>query len=250
MNNLIRIGRQKDHDSDFHGKVNKGTGSERRQSVGNWIKRIQIIFFLLLIAYTAALMSTDLLLGQDQVRGFFSDIVTGTDYPLPVRSFFGINTTLSVVMLSCCSLLFFVCIGCSNSHGVDRKALFFQCSQVLFFLYLTADERLLIHEKMASVLEVNDILFILGLGLTELLLLFSAGEVVKQPWKLKGWLIPACAFYATMALVDGCFPQRMPGRLALEDLSKIWTAFFLLIYAWQYTINWISCSWRKACDAN
>jgi len=68
------------------------------------MKWIRIILFLLLAVYSIVLMWIDVQLGQNQVRGFFSDIVTGTDYLLPYRAFLGINTTLSVVMLAGISL--------------------------------------------------------------------------------------------------------------------------------------------------
>lgn len=126
--------------------------------------------------------------------------------------------------------------------------LFFQYSQVIFFLYLASDERLLIHEKTAAVLGMNDSFLILGLGLVELALLFFFGEVVKQPWRLKGWLLPVCAFFGLMVFVDAFLPERMPGRLALEDLSKIWAIVFLLIYAWKYCMDWVVDSSQKECN--
>ena len=183
--------------------------------------------------------------GQDQVRGFFSDIVTGTDHPLPYRAFFGINTTLTVVMLMGAALLFFVCVSYSARQGVTGKIGFFQCSQVVFFIYLASDERLLIHEKMAAVLGVNDSFLILGLGLIELGLLFSVGEVIKQSWSVKRWLLPVCGFFGVMVFVDAFLPERMAGRLAVEDLSKTWATAFLLIYAWQYCTGWVFGSSRK-----
>ena len=203
---------------------------------------------MLLAVYSASLIWVDVQLGQDHVRGFFSDIVTGSDYPLPYRAFFGINTTLTVVMLMGSSFFFAVCIGCSAQKGTRHRALLFQWSQVVFFLYLACDERLLIHEKMAAVLGMNDSFLILGLGLIELALLFFVGEVIKQPWRLKRWLLPVCAFFGLMVFVDAFLPERMSGRLALEDLSKTWAIVFLLIYAWQYCMDWIVGLSQKECN--
>ena len=48
---------------------------------------------------SVALLMMDLRCGQDYVRGFFTDILPGADYPLPYQALFGINTTLAVCML-------------------------------------------------------------------------------------------------------------------------------------------------------
>ncbi len=212
------------------------------------MKYTRIILFFLLAIYSIALFWIDVQWGQDQVRGFFSDIITGTDHPLVYRAFFGINTTLVVLMLTGSALLFFVCIGCSPQQSIKRKTLLFQSSQVLFFLYLACDERLLIHEKLASIFGFEDSFFILGLGLVELALLIFMGEVMKQSWKIKGWLFSVCLFFGLMVLVDMFLPERMSGRLALEDLSKIWAVAFLFTYAWQYGMDWIAGLWTKECD--
>ena len=196
-----------------------------------------IIIFFLLGLYSAALLLIDVQLGQDFSRGYFSDIITGTDYTLPYRAFFGINTSITVVMLVGIALLFLVCIGFGQHDGSQGIRVCFQWSQVFFFLYLAGDERLLIHEKMGSLLHTEDSLLIFGLGLMELLLLFSVGRVMRQPWRIKGWLIPAAATFAIMVCIDALLSPGMRGRLALEDLSKTWSILFLLIYAWQYCMD-------------
>lgn len=212
------------------------------------MKWIRIILFSLLVLYSVALIWMDVQLGQNYVRGIFSDIITGTDHPLPYRAFFGLNTTLVVVMLMGAALLFSVSARCSARQGVRGRVLFFQGSQIIFFIYLACDERLLIHEKMASLLGVNDAFLILGLGLVELLLLFSAGEIIKQPWKLKAGVFSAGAFFGLMVLIDALGPECMDGRLALEDLAKTWAVAFLLIYAWEYCLDWIFTSAGRESD--
>ncbi len=210
----------------------------------------RIILFFLLTVYSAVLMWIDVQWGQDQVRGFFSDITSGAEHPLPYRAFFGINTTLSVVMLSGIALLFAVCAQCSRQRDLGRRIRIFEYSQILFFLYLAADERLLIHEKLASMVGFEDAFFILGLGLVELVLLFAVGNVARQPWKVSGWLLPAGGFFGLMVFVDACLPEQMVGRLSVEDLSKTWAIFFLLNYAWQYAMKNTSFPTPKNSDAD
>lgn len=212
------------------------------------MKRGLAAVLLMLGLYSIALFAADVHYGQDAVRGIFSDIITGTDYPLPYRVFFGINTTLSVVMLSGVALLFLVCGSFGRYAAIPNARLWFHWSQVLFFLYLACDERLMIHEKAGSLLHVEDAFLIFGLGGIEILLLLLIGDLESQPWKVKGWLLPAMACFLIMGLVDALVPSRIRGRLALEDLSKVWAILFLLIYAWQYCMTFIASSVREASD--
>lgn len=211
------------------------------------MKRIGIIICALLGVYSVALLFIDLYSGQELVRGYFSDIVAGVDHPLPYRAFYGINTSLTVVLLSGIALLFLVCVAAGRNSGSQQGRLWFQWSQILFFIYLAFDERLLIHEKMGSLLGVEDALLIGGLGVVELVLLFWIGDVLRQPWKVKGWLLPAAGCFALMVCIDGFFPTEMRGRLASEDLSKTWAVAFLWAYAWKYCMALITPS-GKVCD--
>ncbi len=204
------------------------------------MKVLKFLLFAALLCYSAALLGVDFTCSQEHARGYFSDIVDGVDYPLPYYALFGINTTLTVVLLSGISILFAVCIGCGNRTERGGKPLFFLWSQFFFFLYLTCDERLLIHEKAGLILGMEDAFLLIGLGIIELLLLFVAGDVMKQGVKLKGCLLVACAFFAAMVFIDAFLPPRMPGRLALEDLSKTWAIVFLFMYAWHFSMGWIS----------
>ena len=217
---------------------------------GNFMRKILIYIFTLLGLYSVALGLIDVQLGQDAVRGYFSDIITGTDYLLPYRALFGINTTLSVSMLTGTALIFLVCIGLGQRRGRSGRPVLFQWSQVLIFLFLACDERLLIHEKVGALLHIEDALVIAGLGFVELVLLVFVGDVMQQPWKMKGWLILAAIFFALMVGVDGLLPSGMSGRLALEDLSKTWAVLFLLIYAWQYCMESASDSSGKVSDGS
>ena len=194
---------------------------------------------------SVALLLMDVRLGQESVRGIFSDIVPGTDYWLPYQALFGINTTLTVCMLTGISLLFLFCAGLGRHMSIRGAHMGFLWFQALFFLYLACDERLLIHEKIGSLLSINDAIWILALGVVELLVLVFIGDVVRLPWRIKGWLLAAATGFSIMVCVDALFPSQMPGRLALEDLSKTWAIIFLLIYAWQYCTDFIISSFGK-----
>jgi hypothetical protein len=204
------------------------------------VKALKFTLLAGLLLYSVALLWIDFAVSQDQVRGYLSDIVDGHDYPLPYFALFGINTTITVVLLTGISLLFAVCLGTRPPTSGDARLRFFLWSQFLFFLYLACDERLLIHEKAGKLLGVNDALLLGGLGLVELVLLFAAGDVMKQARSLKQRLAWACVFFAAMVLIDGLLPSLMPGRLAMEDLAKTWAIVFLFLYAWRFCMEWIS----------
>ena len=40
-----------------------------------------------------------------------------------------------------------------------------------------------------------------------------------------------------MVFVDAFINSDMLGRLAVEDLSKLWAVVFLFVYAWSYTME-------------
>jgi hypothetical protein len=68
----------------------------------------------------------------------------------------------------------------------------------------------------------------------QLVLLFWAGRVLSQPLPVSLWLLPAGFFFGFMVLIDGFAPKEIPGRLALEDLFKVWAGLCLFVYAWKY----------------
>ena len=132
---------------------------------------------------SVALLMMDVRLGQESVRGIFPDIVPGTDYLLSYQALFGINTTLTVCMLTGFSLLFLFCAGLVQQMSIRGSRMGFLWFQALFVLYLACDERLLNHEKIGSLLSINDAIWILALGVMELLVLFLIGDMVRQPWR-------------------------------------------------------------------
>ena len=203
------------------------------------MKILRIVLFTLLVLYSLTLLGIDISLSEFHVRGYFSDIVDGVNYPLPYFALFGINTTLTVVLLIGISILFSVSIVCINKFGNDRKSLIFAWSQVIFFFYLACDERLMIHEKIDMIFGVNDSILLLLLGALELFFLFVFGNLLRQERTLKICLFKACVLFALMVFVDAFMKGQIPGRLSLEDLSKTWAIVFLYIYAWRYCMTWI-----------
>lgn len=201
------------------------------------MKCIYFVFFIGLLIYSICLLSLDFMFGQAAVRGYFSDIVTDAHYPVLYSSLFGINTSISVCLLCGCSLLYLICIAVPTSRMTDWKLSFFLWSQVVFFLYVAADERLRIHEWLGGSLGVEDAFILLAMGALETVALLYFGGVLGQSRQKKIHLFLTVLFFALMVVVDAFIQPNWPGRLAVEDLLKLWAVVFLFSYAWCYTID-------------
>jgi len=196
--------------------------------------------FFLLFVYSIALLKIDITDPQENVRGYFSDIVDGVDYPLPYSALYGINTTLTVALLVGISILFSVCIGTRRLRKYSAKELIFVWSQFGFFFYLALDERLKIHEKAGGLLGINDAFYLMGLGVAELVILVYAGDLLKQKRDMQFTILAASMLFGLMVLIDAFAPAALPGRLAVEDLSKTWAIALLYLYSWKFCMMWLS----------
>jgi hypothetical protein len=72
--------------------------------------------------------------------------------------------------------------------------------------------------------------------------LVFVGDVLKQARRTKIYLLLTVLFFALMVFVDGFIQPDRPGRLAVEDLLKLWAVVFMFGYAWCYTINYLTAS--------
>jgi|GEM_PF-655030 len=196
--------------------------------------------FIMLSVYSAGLFCIDITRGEEISRGYFSDIVPGEDYQLAFPPMFGINTSLSVILLAGTALLYAVSVTFSERKDRTPKDTVFQTVQVLFFAYLAADDRFRLHEFAGYRIGVDDAFLLLGLGVVQVGVLIGLGVVHKQVWHLKGCLLTAGALFFLMVLIDAFMPEEIRGRLSMEDLSKLWATAFLFLYAWFYCQTWIS----------
>ncbi len=170
------------------------------------------------------------------VRYFLTDLVsTCPNYSyLP---FFGINTTFSVFLLWAGAVLFLAAHRCLKTAGTDSKEELFLVSQFLMFLYLGCDDRLLIHERLSDTIGMKDALFFGALGLLELFFLLRWGKLLTRPLRQIVDVLIAGFFFCAMVAADVLLPYNFQPRLALEDLSKLWSAVFLFKFAWDVCIE-------------
>ena len=128
------------------------------------IKAFSIMTFVLLGVYSAAMAAIELCMGKDHITGYFSDIVAGNDYPLFHKVMYGMNTSIGVAVLTVIAALFLVCVSIRQYTSVSSARPWFECSQVLFFLFAACDERFMIHEKLGHMTHVDDSVYVGLLG--------------------------------------------------------------------------------------
>ena len=174
--------------------------------------------------YSIALLCTEWTTSQEHVRNYFTDI-SG-----PVR-FYAVNTSLSVFLLWATALLFVVCLKCTESTtGWSRLRLFY-ISQVLVFAFLGFDDRFGVHEWIGHKLDVADHYSLILIAVFQTACLLTLGR-----WLLRGrtisYLVLAAASFTVMLAVDALAPHDGFLRLSIEDLAKVWGAFFFFLVSW------------------
>ena len=193
---------------------------------------IQVVFTIVLGIYSAVLLLFDIFVSQEYARNFFTDIEG------PVK-FYAINTTLSVFLLWATALIFVVNFLLIKDHNQQKTERNFYLSQVLIFGMLGFDDRFLVHEWFGTKLHIDDSLILLGIGLVQVIILATWGRMfLRKPYII--YLGLGAISFLVMVIVDGLVPDKMAGRLALEDLAKTWGGAFLFLFAWQICIDKIN----------
>ena len=189
------------------------------------MKKLGMFIFALLIIYSLLMFFLEIKTSQEYIRNYFTDIKG------PVL-FFAVNTTVCVFLAWGTALIFSICLMLISSEG-ERKERFFLWSQVIIFIYLGCDDRFMFHEHFGVVFGVKDALILGAIGVVEVILLLGPGNFFRRPGRIRQPVYFAAIFFGAMIVIDGLFPARMTGRLALEDLCKLWAYVFLFYFAWE-----------------
>ena len=185
----------------------------------------QSLFFLIIAFYSLSLLFVEWQYGQPTLRYYMTDI-KGDVF------FYAINTTLSVTILWITALLFAISTLCVDKVK-DKTAYWFYWSQVVMFTYLGFDDRFMIHEFIGAWLGKNDAYLLLGIGLIEVGLLATLGQIKQLPQKARYYLYTAALLFFIMFIIDAKAPDKLLFRLALEDLTKLWAGICLALFAWE-----------------
>ena len=190
------------------------------------MKLFRLLPFLALAGYSGVLLGKELLGTQADVQPYFANLSE------PVR-LFGMNTTLSMVLLVSAALFFAVrahLLALADPRAYRERL--FSMSQVVVFLYLGLDDRFGLHEAIANAYCLNDAWIQAGLALVEIGCLFGLGRIHAAPRRIQIDLLLAMAAFGVMFVTDAFVPTGWPGRLSVEDLAKVWSGAFFCLFAW------------------
>lgn len=186
------------------------------------------IFFLLIIVYSITLLGLEWAFSQNFVRHFTADIEKGH------MPFYGINTSLTVFFLWATALIFTICLTCVESLAQRQEKHFF-LSQIVFFVYLGIDDRFMVHETLSHWFRESYVLF--GLGIIEVYCLITLGQLSQRPRRALIYLGIGTGSMFVMLLADKVIPEYLLWRLSVEDLSKLWGAGCLFLFAWEILLD-------------
>jgi hypothetical protein len=197
----------------------------------NILQSSRRILFTALTVYTLAVAAVEFFVSPRVARYFLTDIVsTCPDYShLPL---FAINTSLSVFFLWTGAVLFLMAWRCLKPEETGGREELFLVSQTIIFFYLGCDDRFLIHEGLSDQLGFKDWIFFGLLGGLEAGALLGLGRIFCRDRKALLDIVLAGGFFSIMLATDVVLPYGFPMRLSIEDLSKLWSAFFLFKFAW------------------
>lgn len=180
------------------------------------------IFCALLVAYSAALLVTELRTSQDHVRQYFTDIEGDV-------LFYAVNTTLSVFLLAGTALL--LLFGALAGPGRDARPLLL--TQAGMFGLFAFDDRFQLHERLGYRLGVADHYVMLAWAAAEVVLLLLFWRARHVTPRMALFFLAGTLLFAVMLFFDALVPHDMTLRLSIEDLAKSWGAAAFFGFGWE-----------------
>lgn len=190
------------------------------------MKLIRFAPLVLMVIYSLMLVRIELGTSQDHVRHYFTDI----EGPVPL---YAINTTLSTFLLWASALLFAVVLLALPETLASARERWFCLSQIAIFGYLGFDDRFLVHEHLSGYWPFHDALILVLIGVVEAAALLFLGDLPRRSWPARLYVVAAGVLFLVMAGIDAFVDRDRVLRLTLEDLAKVWAAWFLFLFSWQ-----------------
>lgn len=198
------------------------------------MRKVRWIAPFLLLIYSGGMLYADIFISREFARYFFTDI--GQPYRLgyfaPADGFigYGINTSLSLLMLSCAATFLLFC-SVSNKKNLDDRSKFF-LSQSIVLYYMAIDDRFMIHERFSDNFHVSSSWVFLALIMVYALIYARWFREEYFTFSMFKSLSYAALLFSLMIVVDEMVDGAIAGRLAIEDLAKVWSGYFLLRFSW------------------
>lgn len=188
-----------------------------------------------LVIYSLVLLYIEATTSQEYVRTYFTDIGRAAKkgfYAAPDGQIgFAINTSLSAFNLGAAGVLTLFA-GLARGGRLGKAEWLFTL-QGCMFLYLSADDRLMLHERIGHALHTYSTVILALAGLINLLLYLVLFRFSYFNRRMIVLLITGGILTGFMQVCDLLLPHRMPLRLSIEDLLKTWAGFFFLWFGWE-----------------
>lgn len=176
-----------------------------------------------LVVYSLALLSAEWVGGPPLARDLCGDF-------LGMTRFHGVNTTLSVFLLSAGALLLVFTVA---TRVVDRRERRYFLAQAALLGWLAVDDRFLVHETLGERTGVPDALILFASGLVQLGVLWRMARLPERSARARRLLLAAAGAFALMCVVDATqHAFDWPGRMTTEDLAKTWGCACLFGFVW------------------
>jgi len=200
------------------------------------VRQLRVLAFVALAGYSVALLAIERQ-SPGVAREFVAEITAS-------GAWHGLNTSLCVFLLLGSALLFAVGLRFTSADSERR----FLVSQTLVFAFLGCDDYFTLHERLGALIPVNDVVFLIAIGLLEIYLLVHLRNQRGRGVPIRPSLWIGGALFGAMALVDGYgfalgdlflvllhlpalgIQERIP--YTVEDLLKVWGCAFLFVFAW------------------
>lgn len=194
-----------------------------------------LIPVIALVIYSATLLYIEATTSQDHVRTYFTDIGRAEKrglFAAPNGEIgYAINTSLAAFLFGAAGVMTLFA-GLGQRKRLGRAEMLFAL-QGCVLLYLSADDRLMLHERIGHALHTYSTVILAVTGLVNVaiyLMLFRFRYFNRRMIVL---MIVAGVLIFAMTVCDLLLPHAMPLRLSVEDLLKTWAAFFFLCFGWE-----------------
>lgn len=147
--------------------------------------------------------------------------------------FFAINTSLTMFFLWASALLFIVNTFAESILENRTRIIVFYIIQAAILFYLGLDERFMFHERAGDATGLDDVIFLLGIVIVELMLLIFYFKIFSQEFRKWRILVWAGILIGITLITDIKYFHTDKFSLLLmliEELAEVWASFLLMLW--------------------
>lgn len=199
-------------------------------------RRLWILAVIALAIYSATLVWIEATTSQEYVRQYFTDIGQPKKpgyfaAPTGNITFYAVNTSLSAFFLGCAGVLLIFASVAPQQEWSRQASLY--GGQGAILLWMAMDERFMLHEKIGAALHTRSTVILAAGALINGALYVALFRPSHFNLRMARLFAAAVLIFLIMMVFDLLLPHNMPLRLSFEDLSKTWSGFAFLLFAWE-----------------